>query len=58
MLYIKQSLGQTGQPNDHSIVSERVYKKEDVETLFVSRKLTVITRFHRLLDGLHFLIIF
>jgi hypothetical protein len=51
MLYIKQSLGQTGQHNYHSIVSECVNKKEDVEALFVSRTLTVIKRFHRLLDG-------
>jgi hypothetical protein len=58
MLYIKQSLDQTGQPNYHSIVSECLNKKEDVEALFVSRTLTVITCFHRLLDGWHFLITF
>ena len=45
MLYIKQSLGQTGQLNYHSIVSECVTKKEDVEVLFASRILTGISVF-------------
>ena len=58
MLYIDRSLSQTGYPNYHSIVSECVNKKTDVEAVFVSRMLAVITRLHRLLDGFHFLITF
>jgi len=37
-------MGQTGQTNFRSIVSEGVNKKEDVEVLFVSTTLAVINK--------------
>jgi hypothetical protein len=36
LLYIKQSLGQTGQPNFHSIVSEYVNKKKRISKPYLS----------------------
>jgi hypothetical protein len=50
LLYVRRSLGETGQPHYGSIVSEWMNEKRDVEALFVSRTIAVINLLHRLLD--------
>jgi hypothetical protein len=58
LLYVKRSLGETGQPHYHSIVSEWINEERDVEASFVSRTIAVINRLHRLLDGFNFVVTF